>query len=193
MDAATTVFLSIGLAADAFAVAVSSGLAIKHMKVNKALKIALFFGGFQALMPLIGWFVGLSFSSLITPIDHWIAFGLLSFIGGKMIYESLQSEECQKKFNPLDTGTLITLSVATSIDALAVGIGFAVLKTSIGPVVSAIGFITFFVVFAGVFIGHKCGNLFGNKIELIGGGILIAIGSNILWSHLTAASLVISY
>jgi len=161
--------------------------------VNKALKIALFFGGFQALMPLIGWFVGLSFSSLIAPIDHWIAFGLLSFIGGKMIYESLQSEECAKKFNPLDTGTLITLSIATSLDALAVGIGFAVLKTAIGPVVSAIGFITFFVVFAGVFIGHKCGNLFGNKIELIGGGILIAIGSNILWSHLTAASLVISH
>lgn len=193
MDAATTVFLSIGLAADAFAVAVSSGLAIKHMKVNKALKIALFFGGFQALMPLIGWFVGLSFSSLIAPIDHWIAFGLLSFIGGRMIYESLQSEECKKKFNPLDTGTLITLSVATSIDALAVGIGLAVLKDSIAPAVTAIGFITFFLAFAGVFIGHKCGNLFGNKIELLGGGILIAIGSNILWSHLTAASLVISY
>ena len=190
MDAATTVFLSLGLAADAFAVAVSSGLAIKHMKVNKALKIALFFGGFQALMPLIGWFIGLSFSFLITPIDHWIAFGLLSLIGGKMIYESLDSEECQKKFNPLDTWTLIALSVATSIDALAVGIGFAVLKTSIGPVITAIGFITFFVVFAGVFIGHKCGNLFGKKIELLGGAILIAIGSNILWSHLMAAPVV---
>ncbi len=187
MDAATTVFLSLGLAADAFAVAVSSGLAIKHMKVNKALKIALFFGGFQALMPLIGWFIGLSFSFLITPIDHWIAFGLLSLIGGRMIYESLHSEEGQKKFNPLDTGTLIALSVATSIDALAVGIGFAVLKTSIGPVITSIGFITFFVVFAGVFIGHKCGNLFGKKIEFLGGAILIAIGSNILWSHLMAA------
>ncbi len=193
MDATTTVLLALGLAADAFAVSISSGLAIKHMKVNKALKIALFFGGFQALMPLIGWLAGLSFSFLITPIDHWIAFGLLSFIGGKMIYESLQSEECAKKFNPLDTGTLITLSVATSLDALAVGIGFAVLKTSIGPVVSAIGFITFFVVFAGVFIGNKCGNLFGNKIEFIGGGILIAIGSNILWSHLTEASAAISH
>jgi len=193
MDAATTILLSLGLAADAFAVAVSSGLAIKHMKVNKALKIALFFGGFQAFMPVIGWFFGLSFSSLITPIDHWIAFGLLSFIGGRMIYESLQTEECEKKFNPLDTGTLITLSVATSIDALAVGIGFAVLKTSIGPVASAIGFITFFVVFAGVFIGHKCGNLFGKKIELLGGVILIAIGSNILFSHLTEASAVISH
>ncbi|NJK77130.1 MAG: manganese efflux pump [Oscillatoriales cyanobacterium RU_3_3] len=188
MDATTTVLIALGLAADAFAVSVSSGLAIKHMKVNKALKIALFFGGFQALMPLIGWFAGLSFRFFITPIDHWIAFGLLSFIGGRMIYEALQNEECEKKFNPLDTGTLIALSVATSLDALAVGIGFAVLKTSIGPVVSAIGFITFFLVFAGVFIGHKCGNLFGNKIEFIGGGILIYIGSNILISHLTEAA-----
>ena len=190
MDAATTVFLSLGLAADAFAVAISSGLAIKHMKVNKALKIALFFGGFQALMPVIGWLIGLSFSSWITPIDHWIAFGLLSFIGGKMIYESLQSEECEKKFNPLDTGTLITLSVATSIDALAVGIGFAVLKDSIALAVTAIGCITFFLAFAGVFIGHKCGNLFANKIEILGGAILIFIGSRILFMHLTEVPLV---
>lgn len=191
MDAATTVLLSLGLAADAFAVAVSSGLAIKHMKVNKALKIALFFGGFQALMPVIGWLIGLSFSFLITPIDHWIAFGLLSFIGGRMIYESLQSEECEKKFNPLDTGTLITLSVATSIDALAVGLGFAVLKDSIALAVTAIGFITFFLAFAGVFIGHKFGNLFANKIEILGGAILIFIGSRILFMHLTEVPLVI--
>lgn len=190
MDAATTVLLSLVLAADAFAVAVSSGLAIKHMKVNKALKIALFFGGFQALMPVLGWLIGLSFSFLITPIDHWIAFGILSFIGGRMIYESLQSEECEKKFNPLDTGTLITLSVATSIDALAVGLGFAVLKDSIALAVTAIGFITFFLAFAGVFIGHKCGNLFANKIEILGGAILIFIGSRILFMHLTEVPLV---
>ena len=193
MDAATTILLSLGLAADAFAVAVSSGLAIKHMKVNKALKIALFFGVFQALMPVLGWSIGLSFSFLITPIDHWIAFGLLSFIGGRMIYESLQSEECEKKFNPLDTGTLITLSVATSIDALAVGLGFAVLKDSIALAVTAIGFITFFLAFAGVFIGHKCGNLFANKIEILGGAILIFIGSRILFLHLTELPLVISH
>ncbi|MEG4226164.1 manganese efflux pump MntP family protein [Microcoleus sp. N9_B2] len=190
MDAATTILLSLGLAADAFAVAVSSGLAIKHMKVNKALKIALFFGGFQALMPVLGWLIGLSFSFWITPIDHWIAFGLLSFIGGRMIYESLQSEESEKKFNPLDTGTLITLSVATSIDALAVGLGFAVLKDSIVLAVTAIGFITFFLAFAGVFIGHKCGNLFANKIEILGGAILIFIGSRILFLHLTEVPLV---
>jgi putative Mn2+ efflux pump MntP len=193
MDAATTILLSLGLAADAFAVAVSSGLAIKHMKVNKALKIALFFGVFQALMPVLGWLIGLSFSFLITPIDHWIAFGLLSFIGGRMIYESLQSQECEKKFNPLDTGTLITLSVATSIDALAVGLGFAVLKDSIALAVTAIGFITFFLAFAGVFIGHKCGNLFANKIEILGGAILIFIGSRILFMHLTEVSLVIGH
>lgn len=193
MDAATTILLSLGLAADAFAVAVSSGLAIKHMKVNKALKIALFFGVFQALMPVLGWLIGLSFSFLITPIDHWIAFGLLSFIGGRMIYESLQSEECEKKFNPLDTGTLITLSVATSIDALAVGLGFAVLKDSIALAVTAIGFITFFLAFAGVFIGHKCGNLFANKIEILGGAILIFIGSRILFLHLTELPLVSSH
>jgi putative Mn2+ efflux pump MntP len=193
MDAATTVFLSLGLAADAFAVSVSSGLAIKHMKVNKALKIALFFGGFQALMPVIGWSIGLTFSFLISAIDHWIAFGLLSFIGGRMIYESLQTEEGEKKFNPLDTGTLITLSVATSIDALAVGIGFAVLKDAIAPAVTAIGFITFFLTFAGVFIGHKCGNLFANKIEMVGGAILIFIGSRILFLHLTEVPLVISH
>ena len=191
MDAAITILLSFGLAADAFAVAVSSGLAIKHMKVNKALKIALFFGVFQALMPVIGWLIGLSFSFLITPIDHWIAFGLSSFIGGRMIYESLQSDECEKKFNPLDTGTLITLSVATSIDALAVGLGFAVLKDSIALAVTAIGFITFFLAFAGVFIGHKCGNLFANKIEILGGAILIFIASRILFLHMTELPLVI--
>ncbi|MEG3977244.1 MULTISPECIES: manganese efflux pump MntP [unclassified Microcoleus] len=190
MDATTTVFLSLGLAADAFAVAISSGLAIKHMKLNKALKIALFFGCFQALMPVIGWLAGLSFSSWITPIDHWIVFGLLSFIGGKMIYESLQGEESEKKFNPLHTGTLITLSVATSIDALAVGVGFAVLKDSIAQAVTAIGFITFFLAFAGVFIGHKCGNLFANKIEILGGAILIFIGSRILFLHLTEATII---
>lgn len=193
MDAGTTVFLSLGLAADAFAVAVSSGLAIKHMKVSKALKIALFFGCFQAVMPAIGWLIGLTFSFWISAIDHWIAFGLLSFIGGRMIYESLQTAECEKKLNPLDTATLITLSVATSIDALAVGIGFAVLKDAIAPAVTAIGFITFFLAFAGVFIGHKCGNLFANKIEMLGGAILIFIGSRILFLHLTEVPLVIGH
>jgi putative Mn2+ efflux pump MntP len=186
MDPITTVMLSVGLAADAFAVSLSSGLSIRHMKINKALKIALFFGGFQALMPLIGWLAGLSFRSSISAIDHWVAFGLLSLIGAKMIYESLQEEISEKKFNPLDIYTLITLSVATSLDALAVGFGFSVLKTSIVTAVTAIGFITFFLSFIGVFIGHKCGNLCQQKIEMLGGSVLIIIGLKILFEHLTA-------
>jgi putative Mn2+ efflux pump MntP len=186
MDPITTVMIALGLAADAFAVSLSSGLTIRHMKVNKALKIALFFGGFQAIMPVIGWIAGLTFRSSISGIDHWVAFGLLSLIGGKMIYEATQEEISDKKFNPLDIYTLITLSVATSLDALAVGIGFSVLKISIISVVTIIGVITFFLSFVGVFVGHKCGDLFQNKIEILGGFILIMIGIKILIEHLIA-------
>ena len=188
MDVLTNVWLALGLAADAFAVSLSSGLTIKHMKINKALKIALFFGGFQALMPLIGWFAGLTLQGSISSIDHWVAFGLLSFIGGKMIYEALQDDVEDKKFNPLDTYTLITLSVATSLDALAVGFGFAVLKTSIAAPVTTIGFITFFLSFVGVFIGHKCGAFCQKQVEILGGLVLIGIGSKILIEHLTAVA-----
>lgn len=188
MDVITNVWLALGLAADAFAVSLSSGLTIKHMKINKALKIALFFGGFQALMPLIGWFAGLTLQGSISSIDHWVAFGLLSFIGGKMIYEALQDDVEDKKFNPLDTYTLITLSVATSLDALAVGFGFAVLKTSIAAPITTIGFITFFLSFAGVFIGHKCGAFCQKQVEILGGLVLIGIGSKILIEHLTSVA-----
>lgn len=187
MEPITTVLIAVGLAADAFAVSLSSGLAIKHMKINKALKIALFFGVFQALMPLIGWVAGLSFRGFISSFDHWVAFGLLSFIGGRMIYESTQEEIVEKKFNPLDSYTLMTLAVATSLDALAVGIGFSVLKISIFAVVTVIGFITFFLSFLGVFIGHKFGDFFQNKVEMLGGLVLIGIGTKILIEHLTAA------
>jgi len=184
MDLVTTVLVSVGLAADAFAVSLSSGTAIKHMKINKALKISLSFGCFQALMPLIGWLVGLSFRGWIEAVDHWVAFGLLSFIGARMIYEATQEEIPDKKFNPLDIYTLLTLSLATSIDALAVGFGFSVLKASIAAIITAIGLITFSLSFVGVFVGHKFGNLFDNKVEMFGGFVLIIIGSKILIEHL---------
>lgn len=179
-------FIALGLSADAFAVSISSGLKIKYIKLNKALKIALFFGCFQAFMPILGWWGGLIFKDLLSAVDHWFAFGILSLLGMKMIYESNQDESSKKRFNPLDTYTLVTLSVGTSIDALAVGMGFALLRNSIMPAVTAIGFITFFLSFIGVFIGHKFGNLFQNKVEIIGGAILIIIGSKILIEHLTA-------
>jgi putative Mn2+ efflux pump MntP len=184
MQLLTMGFIAIGLAADAFAVSLSSGFKIKHIKFNKALKIALFFGGFQALMPFLGWWLGLSFRELISSFDHWIAFTILALIGGKMIYESRDTDEEEKPFNPLDIYTLIVLSIATSIDAFATGIGFAVLKTSILFASTTIGAITFGLSLLGVFIGHWCGTLFQSKAELIGGLVLVAIGSKILIEHL---------
>lgn len=186
MDFFSTTFLALGLAADAFTVSISCGFLIKRIKINKALKIALFFGGFQFLMPLLGWILGIKFSYLIADFDHWIAFGLLSLMGGKMIYESLQAEEEEKTINPLDLSTLLILAIATSIDALAAGLGLSLLKISIATTAGLIGIITFGLSFAGVFVGHKIGNKFNNQIEIIGGLILIFIGSKILIEHLTA-------
>jgi putative Mn2+ efflux pump MntP len=183
MDSFSTIFLAVGLAADAFAVSLTSGIMIQRIKLNKALKIALFFGAFQCLMPLIGWALGINFSNLIASIDHWIAFTLLGFIGGKMIYESLHEEE-KERYNPLDNYTLLALAIATSIDAFAAGLGLSFLKSSIILAATLIGIITFGLSFIGVFIGHKIGDKLSNKIEIIGGIILMGIGSKILLEHL---------
>jgi putative Mn2+ efflux pump MntP len=180
MDYSTTILIAIGLAADAFAVSMTSGLLIKHIKINKALKIALFFGIFQAIMPIIGYVTGLTFRDLISEIDHWIAFGLLSFIGGKMVYESQQEEGERKKFNPLDFYTLSFLAIATSIDALAAGLGFSLFEVSIVSTASIIGIITFTLSFIGVFLGHYFGNYLNDKVEIAGGIILIGIGIKLL-------------
>lgn len=186
MEYLTTIFLAVGLAADAFSVSLSSGILIRYITINKALKIALFFGGFQGGMTLIGWIAGLSFREIIAGVDHWIAFGLLVFIGGKMIYESrqLEVETAKKRINPLDSYTLLVLAIATSIDALAAGLGLSLLNTSILLAAAVIGIVTFLLSFFGVFIGHKVGDLFNKNIELLGGLILIFIGSKILIEHL---------
>lgn len=182
MELLTTTFLSLGLAADAFAVSLTSGFVIQHIKLNKALKIALFFGIFQGIMPLIGWGIGLTFRDFIASFAHWIAFILLIFIGGKMIYESFQEAE-KERFNPLDSYTLLALAIATSIDALAAGLGLSMLKMSILLACTLIGSITFALSFCGVFLGHSFGNLFNKKIEIIGGLVLILIGIKILLEH----------
>jgi putative Mn2+ efflux pump MntP len=182
----TTVLIALGLAADAFAVSVTSGLAIKHLKPNKALKIALFFGGFQAVMPLIGWGAGSVVTGFMTAIDHWIAFAVLVFLGGKMIYEACREDGCDRAFNPLDNGVLLALAIATSLDALAVGFSFAVLNADITHAAAVIGFVTSVLCFSGVFIGHRFGNILRNRVELCGGILLIAIGGKILFEHLTA-------
>ena len=180
MDIISIVLIAVGLAMDAFAVSITSGITIKSLRINNAFKIAIFFGLFQAVMPIIGWLAGLSLRDYISAVDHWIAFGLLSFIGCKMIYESITVQSSEKEINPLNVYVLLVLSVATSIDALAVGVSFAFLKVSIVTPVIIIGTVTFFLSYLGVYIGDRIGHFFENKIEIAGGLLLIGIGIKIL-------------
>jgi putative Mn2+ efflux pump MntP len=184
MDILNIIVIALGLAMDAFAVSITSGLTIKKLKIKHAFKIALFFGLFQAFMPIVGWLAGLSLRDFIVSIDHWVAFILLAFIGCKMIYESIKMESTERKINPLNTYILLMLSLATSIDALAIGISFAFLTISIVTPVIIIGIVTFLLSFFGVFVGNKSGHFFEGKIEIIGGIILVGIGIKILIEHL---------
>ena len=174
--------LAVGLSMDAMAVAICKGLSVQKLKPRHALITGLYFGGFQAGMPLIGYFLGRSFQSYIEGIDHWIAFVLLGLIGANMIKESLgEAEECNCSFCPK---AMLPMAVATSIDALAVGVTFAFLKVSIVPAVSFIGVITFTLSAAGVYIGHLFGAKFKSKAELTGGIVLVLMGLRILLEHL---------
>ena len=183
----TKLFLiAVGLSMDAFAVAMCKGLNMKKLNYRHGAVIALFFGLFQGGMPLLGWAVGISFEKYVVRVDHWIAFVLLAFIGGKMIFEALkgEEEECCGDGDKLDLKDLVVMAVATSIDALAVGISFAFLKIEIIPAVSLIGVTTFILSFIGVIIGNNFGTRFKEKAELLGGVILIFIGLKILLEHL---------
>ncbi len=183
MSIITILGIGIGLSMDALAVSVTNGCVIRNLRLRHAFLIAGFFGIFQALMPLIGWAAGLSFSSLIENFDHWVAFGLLASIGGKMVWESLRRKgKCEER-NCLHLPTLLLLSLATSIDALAVGLSFAMLEIGIVRPILIIGGITFVICFAGLFLGNRVGHFFENKLELAGGLILIGIGVKILVEH----------
>ena len=168
---------------DAFTVSIVSGTAYRQLKVKHALRIALSFGAFQALMPLVGSLAGLTIRDYIADYDHWVAFGLLAAVGGKMIYESFKITP-KKKFNPNDVFVLLLLSIATSIDALAVGITLSFLDVSIALAVVVIGLVTFILSYLGVYIGKKAGQFFESRIEAIGGIVLIALGIKILIEHL---------
>lgn len=180
--------LGVGLAMDAFAVSICKGLKMKKVNLKHCFVIALFFGGFQALMPFIGWLLGKQFERYITSIDHWIAFFLLAVIGGKMIVDVLtekgEEEVCPSCVERLDIKELFLLAIATSIDALAVGITFAFLQVSIVPAITIIGIVTFVISAAGVFIGNIFGSKYKKKAELVGGIILVLIGVKILLDHL---------
>lgn len=184
MDAITIILIAFGLAMDAFAVSIANGMAINTKRKQSALLTAIFFGGFQMLMPAIGWYIGLSLESLVSEIDHWIAFALLSFIGAKMIFDAVKKDKDDKTEQSLKLHSLLILAIATSIDALMVGFSFAFLQTSIILPIAVIGFVTFLLSFFGFFFGCHLGRLFGNRIKIIGGLILIAIGLRILIEHL---------
>lgn len=175
--------IAIGLSMDAFAVSICKGLALKKAPLKKAMIAGLWFGGFQALMPLIGYLLGSQFESYITNLDHWIAFVLLSFIGGNMIKESFSKEE-EEANSSFAFKEMFILSLATSIDALAVGVTFAFLRVDIVPAVLFIGIITFLFSTLGVKIGNLFGSRFKSKAELAGGLILILMGIKILLEHL---------
>ena len=175
--------LALGLSMDAFAVSICKGLSVPKLQAKHCLVCGVYFGGFQALMPLIGWALGIRFQSMITNIDHWIAFVLLAVIGANMIKESFsKEEECPDA--SFGFKTMLTLAVATSIDALAVGVTFAFLDVSIVPAVLLIGATTFVCSAVGVKIGNVFGNRFQSKAEFLGGLVLIAIGLKILIEHL---------
>ncbi len=174
---------SVGLAMDAFAVSICKGLSMKKFNLKKGIEIGLYFGFFQGIMPLIGFSLGRSFESLMTSIDHWVVFILLSLIGFSMIIESFSYEK-EKISDSVDFKSMFSLSIATSIDSLAIGISLAFLKVNILFAVLIISLITFILSLIGAKIGYNFGNIFENKTQIIGGIMLILIGIRILFEHL---------
>ena len=179
------VLIAVGLAMDAFAVSIAKGITINRNRRRTGLLLAVLFAGFQMLMPAVGWAAGYNLRDIIMGVDHWIAFGLLSFIGAKMIYDSSKKEDT-KDGETIRLHTALTLAVATSIDALMVGLSFAFLETSILEPIILIGVITFGLSIAGFTFGCSIGKIFGSRIKILGGIILIAIGLRILIEHLLA-------
>jgi putative Mn2+ efflux pump MntP len=180
--------LGVGLAMDAFAVSICKGLAMRKVNKKQAVIIALFFGGFQAIMPVIGWLLCKGFQTYIEAFDHWIAFALLAFIGVKMIIETLREKEddvvIEEMDPPLDMKEMLMLAIATSIDALAVGISLAALDRPIVESAAIIGVVTFVISIIGVYIGNFFGNRYKKRAELTGGIILVLIGVKILCEHM---------
>lgn len=178
------ILIAVSLAMDAFAVSICKGLSMKKMDWKKAIIIGLYFGLFQGGMPLIGYILGVGFEESIKFIDHWIAFGLLAFIGGNMIKEALSKKEDDEVDDKVDFKTMVVLAIATSIDALAVGVTFAFLNVNIILAVSLIAIITFIISCIGVKLGNVFGDKYEKKAEFAGGLVLVLIGLKILLEHL---------
>ena len=183
MNLLTIILIAIGLSFDTFAVSVSTGLTISKISFGQAFRIAIILAFFQAIMPLAGWFLGSQVANLISNYDPWIAFGLLTILGIKMIYESFKNNPVKTDSNNLTLPVLVGMAIATSIDALVVGVSFAFVKLNIYYTILIIGATTFLVAMIGMLLGKKVGGKFGTKMEIFGGLILIGIGIKILLSH----------
>jgi putative Mn2+ efflux pump MntP len=183
----TVLGIAVGLAMDAFAVSVVGGATSRELKVRHILRMAFFFGAFQATMPLVGLLAGLSVKGLIARWDHWVAFGLLATIGGKMIWESFRMKGLEDRFDARDVFVVLALSVATSIDALVVGVSLSILVVSVVFAVVVIGVVTFVLSLVGTWLGDKVGHFSENVWELIGGLVLIGLGVKVLLEHLLGA------
>jgi putative Mn2+ efflux pump MntP len=179
------ILIAIGLAMDCFAVSIASGMSMKRLKAFPVLRMALLFGLFQAIMPCLGFLAGSTFRHLIESVDHWIAFGILLFLGGRMMYEQFHDHPESKKLNPYSWRVVLILAVATSIDALAVGISFAFLRINLLEAVSVIFLASFLFTLLGLFLGNRYCCRIRIPAELVGGLVLIAIGTKILLEHLS--------
>jgi len=185
MNIGTIFIIALGVSADAFAVALGKGLHMRRLNYRNAFLIALTFAVFQAVMPLLGWLLGTSFAQYITGIDHWVAFGLLAVIGGKMLWDAFSNkEDTDETDDSLHVRQLLLLAVATSIDALAVGVSLAFFEVNIVAAVIIIGLTTLVLSFIGVLLGHRVGLKFRGPAEIAGGAILILMCTNILFDHL---------
>ncbi|MFZ5942196.1 MAG: manganese efflux pump MntP family protein [Bacteroidota bacterium] len=183
MDILTLILIAIGLNFDSFAVSVTTGFMVQKIRFWQATRIALVLAVFQGGMPLIGWFLGSQVKDYIAEFDHWIAFGLLAFIGIRMIIESLAKEE-DREFKPLTNAVILGMALATSIDALIAGVSFAFIDLNILLTALLIGFLTYVAAMLGMLFGKKAGKWFGKKMEIVGGIILIGLGVKILLGHL---------
>ncbi len=187
MDTLTLIGVALGLAMDALAVALATGLALGEVSARQTFRLAFHFGLFQFLMPVIGWMAGLTIERWIAGYDHWLAFGLLAAIGGKMIYESLTAmADARDRRDPTRGMSLVVLSIATSVDALAVGISLGVLHVRIWYPAVVIGIVACALTAAGMHAGRRLGAAFGRRMEIVGGLVLIGIGVKILLSHVLA-------
>ena len=185
MDFLELIIIAIGLAMDATAVSIGKGLGVPRVRVRHALSVGIWFGGFQAIMPIIGYFLGLGFSSIISNIDHWIAFALLAIIGVNMIRETLHGDD-ESYDNDFGLRSMIVLAIATSIDALVVGVSIAMIGANIWTAAIIIGVVTFLLSVLGIYGGRYLGSRIGSKAGIVGGLVLIGIGTKILIEHIVA-------